>query len=388
MHKRVENLLNSTSGETFLKIARGALGDSRAKVIGTPTFAEITTSHNDQRTIGIVKVEGTANVAVGSTGSTGDVPWSTVVKVIDPVTVPDGGNAAAWVCVDIEQQVYELNAFGDGAVPFRPARCYLIETRDDDLRVLWLEDLSNGTQPPWDISNYLSAANHLGQFNGSFGNTAQDLPFALSDDMFYQRWGDYTFEADARKISDPENVIFTRQMYRDAPVGAALEFAELTVRILQKARTIPHGIAFGDSHARNLFPSSQQTIGIDWAGLGNDPIGVDAGVLIGSGMTFGIKEAQMVAVNEHIIFDSYLEGLSSGGWDGDLKNVRIGFFGQFAGYMAAIARFAVVLSNMTEDRKPWLETRLGVPFEELAGQLAPAVSLLPKYIEEVEELLK
>ena len=65
MDERVEKLLNSTDIDTFSKIAQSALRDSGATATRTPTFAEITTSHNDQRTIGIVKVEGTASVSAG-----------------------------------------------------------------------------------------------------------------------------------------------------------------------------------------------------------------------------------------------------------------------------------------------------------------------------------
>ena len=75
-------------------VARGALADASVTLVGKPKFAEITTGHNDKRTIGIVKVIGSAMVRVSeaamiidnekkvyesyaegieSTGSTGDL---------------------------------------------------------------------------------------------------------------------------------------------------------------------------------------------------------------------------------------------------------------------------------------------------------------------------
>ena len=79
MNEQVEKLLAGVSDDTFTTIARGVVGDDSATLVGTPIFDEITTSHNDQRTIGIVKVSGTAvSVRHGSHHN-----WSSVVKIID-----------------------------------------------------------------------------------------------------------------------------------------------------------------------------------------------------------------------------------------------------------------------------------------------------------------
>ena len=170
MHDKVEKLLSSTSHETFTTIARGALVDSTATVTETPTFKEITTSHNDQRTIGIVKVSGNAKVTSGTK------PWSSVVKIIDPNI--DEGDADRWVSVDVEQHVYEQKLFGSDDEDFRPAKSYLVEINSDDIRVLWLEDMPDAIQPPWDFASYLNAANHLGSFNGKHANSIKQLPFS------------------------------------------------------------------------------------------------------------------------------------------------------------------------------------------------------------------
>ena len=64
-NEQVEKLLANASTETFTMVARGALDDASVTLVGKPKFAEITTGHNDKRTIGIVKVIGSAMVGVG-----------------------------------------------------------------------------------------------------------------------------------------------------------------------------------------------------------------------------------------------------------------------------------------------------------------------------------
>jgi len=178
-----------------------------------------------------------------------------------------------------------------------------------------------------------------------------------------------------------------REVYQDTPLQSVAECASLANKGFDRAHSVTHGLTFGDSHARNMFPSETETVGIAWAALGNDPVGVDIGVLIGSGMSFGVKQARMVAPAERDIYDSYVKGLRGTGWDGDMDHLRIGFFGQFAGYMLAISTSVANLSTYEGDRREWVEKRFGVPVDEIPSQMAPAIALLPKYVEELEQLL-
>jgi hypothetical protein len=62
MNERVEQLLIGISNETLSIVARAVLDNPSAIVDETPAFEEITTSHYDLRTIGIVKVSGIASI--------------------------------------------------------------------------------------------------------------------------------------------------------------------------------------------------------------------------------------------------------------------------------------------------------------------------------------
>ena len=64
MDKRLLSILEGTTASELAEVAGAALASGGpAKLVGTPTFAEITKPHADARTIGIVLVSGMALVA-------------------------------------------------------------------------------------------------------------------------------------------------------------------------------------------------------------------------------------------------------------------------------------------------------------------------------------
>jgi len=100
MNERVEQLLIGISNETLSIVARAVLDNPSAIVDETPAFEEITTSHYDLRTIGIVKVSGIASIRGEQ------YEWSSVVKFIDPSA---GDNITA--VLGSERKIYELGLF-------------------------------------------------------------------------------------------------------------------------------------------------------------------------------------------------------------------------------------------------------------------------------------
>jgi hypothetical protein len=384
MHEQVEQLLASTSDKTFTTIARGALGESSAELLGSPTFEEITNSHNDDRTIGIVKVSGTAvSVRQSSHHS-----WSSVVKIIDQ-SVPTN-NAANWGFPENEAKVYEQGLLVDAEVQLRPAKCYLAQQGNNGLHILWLEDLSGAPQPPWTLDHFINTANHLGQFNGYHFVNKTELPIEVTQDAYYLRMSTIEWHSEYSKLMEVPDDPIVRRVFRDTPLEPGLEYSDRFERALVVAKSLPHSLSFGDSHARNLFPLGSETVGIDWANLAFDPIGCDVGVLIGSPLSFTKIERQFTAQHEQEIYESYIDGLKSSGWNGNLDHVRLGFFLQFSHYVLRPAfmplNFEQFRSN--EVRRAWAEKRFGIPIDEFPESSAQVVELIPKYAEEFKQLLK
>jgi len=198
----------------------------------------------------------------------------------------------------IEQLVYETRLFVGENVPLRSGRCYLSDSSNDQLIVLWLEDLSDAPQPPWQLQNSITAANHLGQFNGELAIRPIELPFEMLEDGFQLRWGSQDYGAIAEQMLEARYSSVTQQAYSQAPVDAGIKLAKLVRPVLERARSLPHSIAFGDSHSRNMFPLGSQAVGMDWMAVSSETTGVDIGVLIGSNLTFGVSKAAMIIDNE------------------------------------------------------------------------------------------
>ena len=208
----------------------------------------------------------------------------------------------------------------------------------------------------------------------------------MLEDGFQLRWGSQDYGAIAEQMLEARYSSVRQQAFSQAPVDACIKLAKLVRPILERARSLPHSIAFGDSHSRNMFPLGSQAVGMDWMAVSSETTGVDIGVLIGSNLTFGVSKAAMIIDNEKKIYESYAEGIESTGSTGDLADLRIGFFTQFIGYLSTLAAVPTIMEDY-RDRREFIKLRFGVELEELPEQVAPVIATIPKYVEEVKRLL-
>jgi hypothetical protein len=215
------------------------------------------------------------------------------------------------------------------------------------------------------------------------------LPFDIPVDVHRQRKALVDFEFLLASLAENAAHPIVKTAYRDIPVELTLEFESLWEQLLEMTPTLPHGIAFGDSHARNLFPLGQETVAVDWAGLAQDPVGSDLSVLVGSGFTWGIDEAVMVAEHEPSIFESYVEGLKESGWRGERDDIRRAFFTHVPLYLCLTAQApAAVATGRGERRRAFWERRTETTLEELPERVVPIIAPIPGYVSELRNLLR
>ena len=162
--------------------------------------------------------------------------------------------------------------------------------------------------------------------------------------------------------------------------------------VVEVTRNLPRCVAHQDCHARNLFPWTEKnglsvTYAVDWASAGVAPIGADAGSLTGGGIWWGQAEADMIAANEPAIFDSYVQGLVSSGWDGEFKDVRLGYLGQVSSYVVMLP-FVVALIVSDHPWKPLILDRVGVDEETAAEQMAERLPVFVPLLAEAVSLAK
>ena len=279
MNEKVEKILADVGNDTLTLIAREVIDDDSATLAGDVAHEEITTSHNDDRTIGIVKVSGAAvSIRHGSHHS-----WSSVVKIIDESVATN--DAANWGFPENEVMLYEQGLLANDGVQLRPAKCYLTQKNGDGIHIRWLEHLSGATQPPWTLDHFISGANHLGQFNGYHFANKTELPIEVTQDAYYLRMTAIGWHSQYSKLVEMQDDPIVQRVFRGTPLEPGLEYTATYERAIEIAKSLPHGLSSGDSHFRNLFPLGSETVGIDWANLTYDPIGCDIGVLIGSPLT-------------------------------------------------------------------------------------------------------
>lgn len=374
MDARVETLLRLIPERELTAIAAAASGHGEARLVGPPEASDIVSAHGDIRTIGIVRVAGMVETAGRQ------APWSAVAKVIDFNVEPPAMNL--WVRPETEALVYEARLFADDGLGFRPARCHHISYPEPGVTVLWLEDLSAARRAPFDLEQLAQIARQLGEWNGHHLGRDPRLPFAPSQDSVARRWSDMDLAAQFRDFLSMRDSPEVVAMYGDHPRELAVALRDALLAFKVRAIQQPRTLCFGDCNIGNLFWLPGETVAVDWASLTLDPLGVDAGSVIGSAITWG-RRAMDVARNEGVLFDCYLDGLRTAGWRGDRDAVRRGYLLHYGSYFLGTAIFPAFLKQFNRSR---IELRAEAKWEELPAINAPLVELIPGLLQELEEL--
>ena len=377
----LNEILASVEPTSIIEVARSVVGDPSIVDAGLIKAEPVGAVHNDQRTLAILRVTGNASTPT----SPALAPWSAILKVMDP-TIPTN-DAAIWVSPELEEMVYRRGLFRNPNIPFRAARCYLSRQTPTGQFQIWLEDLTDATQPPWSADLYASTVYNLGRFNGHYAGVGE-LPAGLNINRnnFANRWKSLELVGSLNELAGYASSEIVRKVFAPGQIAAVVDTANYVDRFIARASSLQTALAHGDSHARNLFPMNDHVVAVDWSGISEEPLGADAGVLIGSGLTWGINEAEMVLDNIEN-YSRYLDGLHDAGWAGDILALRVGFFAQFGIYLTLISTFTVALLNgKAEERRGFYEARLEATLEEVPDRFALISSILVKYLTEFKSL--
>ena len=378
MNEQISSIMRGISNDTYATVARNILRNSEIEVTGDTVFTELSVVHNDQRTVGIVRVTGTA-IVQGKRCN-----WSSVAKMID--MSQEVNDAGAWVDPLIEEKIYQLGLFGDGIAPVRPAKCYSTSSLEERYKVFFLEDLTDAPQPPWSLDQYLTAARHAGQFNAANSLSPPVLPFEVPVDVHVERRKVFPFPERMSLLMENRSSSAVVDAMGDVPIEAVEELYKLWCDVHRITPDLPHGVAFGDYHARNLFPVDEQTVAIDWAGLANEPLGADVSVLIGSAFSWRHEESELAVESTHELIEAYLSGLTEGGWLGDPDQVRIAAYSHIPFYLCLLPILANNVGLGNDTRRSFMEARFGAAFEEFPSYVRPRIAAIPNVINAIKAL--
>lgn len=339
---------------------------------------------------GLFRVHGTA-LSGGKQES-----WELVWKVFRPL--PDHSTTSPasdhyWKREALSYTSGLLDALPPGpAVP----HCYDVEEREDGSLWLWLESVRSHVSAPWPLSRFRLAANHLGMFNGPY---LVDTPLPqhawLSKGMT-RIWAEenaYTLDLIAQEEAWESSPL--RQAFPRPVRQRLLRLWEERHGYYTALDALPQTLCHHDAGHRNVFAvrsaeGSERTLLLDWEMVGYGAIGEELGNLFAPAIiNFEIDPAQAEELASEIL-GGYIEGLRASGWQGDARQVRLGFaIAALFRWVFSAAGWPVAIATDTSgkaERQTW--EQWGRPMEEVYLQWAGLTYYLLDLAEEADALRK
>jgi len=315
--------------------------------------------------------------------------WSLILKT----AYPEGDNAhiSAWNYYKREADAYQSGWLDDLPGGLAAPRCFDVIEHQDRSCWIWLEDVADDISSPWPLEHYGLVARHLGQFNGAY---LVDRPLP-SWPWLSSGWLRHVIENSASAMpllrDSLDHALIRRWMPGDASDRYFRLWEERGV-YLDALDRLPHTLCHFDIFRRNLFArrtadGNHRTVAIDWAFAGRGALGEELVPLILASVMFyevGLDKAQAL---EEIAFEGYLKGLRDVGWQGDPRQVRLGY--------AAAASLRYKFNDagrwltlvLDENLHPMILQMWGMPIENVIDHTVQIASLFDRLAEEARELI-
>jgi hypothetical protein len=202
----------------------------------------------------------------------------------------------------------------------------------DESLLLWIEEARDRYGPRWPLEQYASAARCLGRFNGAYlaGRPIPEYAWLCGPATLRGMLEHFAGLLDV--ISDPE--AWQQPLVRRAVAAAAPErLLRLwfdRAPLLDALERLPQTLCHKDAWRRNMFAppglaGRDELTLIDWSYVGRGEVGMDAGDLFAASYSlFGVEPCEPSEL-DRVVFENYLEGLYSAGWNGDRRSARFGY---------------------------------------------------------------
>jgi hypothetical protein len=304
------------------KVVRSMLASETAE-IKTWHLAQIGGGMGNPVSVGLFRVQGVAS----DQGM--DEFWSVILKVLqspENVGWKDMGESddpSHWNYWKREPLVYRSGLLDNLPEGLAAPCCYAVEELPGNVSRLWLEDIQDMYQSAWTLERYSLTARHLGRLNGKYinKNNYPEYPWLGRElnrqwlqmfDWKNLQWG---HPAALSRYPEPDNNPFLQLLLQHE-------------RLLEKLDMLPKTISHGDTYPTNFMSridikGREQTVALDWALLGLQPLGYDLGQFVFGAIT-NLKEVIQIEVIDSL-FEAYFQGLRDEGCNLDAKSVRFGF---------------------------------------------------------------
>jgi hypothetical protein len=314
--------------------------------------------------------------------------WSLILKVLRP----EGGktNVSAWNYYKREADAYQSGWLDNLPGSLAAPRCFGVLEHPDGTCWIWLEDLRDRFASEWPLEQYGVVARHLGQFNGAY---LVDRPLPgwswLSSD-----WLRCYVEQSAPAMEPLRDVRALPWACRWLPPEDSDQFFHLWAArefYLDALDRLPQTLCHFDIFRRNLFArrtadGDEQSVAIDWAFVGQGPVGADLNPLVWMSIALGGVGLDRAQELEEVAFEGYLEGLRETGWRGDPRQVRLGYTAASVRYLfGEVGRWLALI--LDEGLHATMDQAIGLPTEEVFDLVARGRRPFFSRLDEARELI-
>lgn len=204
----------------------------------------------------------------------------------------------------------------------------------DERIVLLLEYVEGRPGEVWGIAEYADAARSLGRAQGCLLSSADTAGHDWLSKGFLR---DYSSEkpVDWSRLFDEEawHQPLVERNFPPALRDAACWLHATRDRLYEISAALPRVLSHLDFWSKNLIRQADGSIALlDWAFVGDGALGEDVGNLIPDASFDHFVDAEMLPELEAAVRVAYLDGLASGGWDGDRRLAELGLLASAVKY--------------------------------------------------------
>ena len=320
---------NNTSGneppldrDVLTNVVRSALSNESVEIRNWH-LSKVGGGFGNPVSVGIYRVQGVAS------DKRTEKAWSVILKILqspENVGAKDmggGEDATHWNYWKREPLVYQSGILDKLPEGLAAPRCYATEELPGDVARLWLEDIQDSYKGAWTHPRYELTARHLGRLNGKWLKRRDypEHPWLGRD--FNRQWLQLMPSSELQwdhplalsRYPQPEKNPFLQLLFQQE-------------RFLEKLDSLPSSLSHGDTYPTNFMSridssGREQTVALDWALLGLQPVGYDLGQFVFGAIT-NLGSAQQGEIVDSL-FEAYVHGLRDEGCTLDEELLRYGF---------------------------------------------------------------
>jgi hypothetical protein len=240
---------------------------------------------------------------------------------------------------------------------------------EGDVVFAWLEEVGSDRDERWPTDRYVTAALHLGRFNGAYAadRPLPDAPFLTR--TYLRGWTNWMPWSDAGRSDETWSHPLVAAAFPTPPVARLLRLQAMVTPLFHRLEALPRTFSHLDAWRANLIAArssngDERTVAVDWSFVGTAPVGQELAILVGGSHIWLDSEPDQLGSMSKRAYVAYVEGLREAGWRGDERVVRFAYAASSALYLAPVVPFW--LTRVADPvHREWLERKCGRAAEDV-----------------------